>query len=355
MAATPTIAICIIGLSGVGKSTITNALTGTNYASHNTNKIVEYALGNFKEFTNPDTLDCDNMKNDVILPFPKDFKLSKKCIYSIYDLPSVTEIDNKIKVGSRSIKFLKNDIDIVIVVFDIFTFEQHIEKNFELLEHVKENLKSGKLFIIFNKCDSLVMTNEKITFSDSKIFIKYKMYLDMLENKGYCHVFPLFGRGSAFISAGINDIFDNPFRTELYKAQTFYINPQFELIKYGFYNLIENINEYVNNRMNETNDIHAPSKLSNDIKSDTFNTTSYTLTSIANKLFENIISTLTPNENCKNDQSIATNENATITQNDQSTTTNENAIIPVKNTIILEKNGIISVNGFKLNATKKLE
>ena len=291
--------IFLSGLSGVGKSTLTNALIGQNLSKIKTDKPSMYVIdphynNPIETFRNYEDFSIVVTKQSKQNLFLNDLKIS------IFD----TVGNNKKLESMKKHKTIKNfnsansfctinNCDVLLTVIDINSTIDQMEKNLEQLKHTTNGIshykKSILHIILVNKCDRIVYTNNTWDMdpSDKEKYIKIR---HILLNNGYNTVMPISAEESMLFSNGINGHFKENSEYLKHKYQIDSQNGELVenlLMKYGLKCLIDKINKFV---VTNANSIHNR-RIVNQIKSNecTIQQTTELLDKLVSNGDENII------------------------------------------------------------------
>lgn len=259
-----TIEINVIGLQHAGKSTLTNALTGTNYSKQNTEVESVFCVGKFDPsmYTSPKDVEDVLNKEEVYIPYYDNFGLSKDWNYFISDYVGIT---SKRINKDKSIKLLdeqKYVYDLYIVVCDITTFDREFDRIMDILSIINQKRHDpSNIVVVLNKCDSIIYSEKGIVYSNLVEEEMVKSATSKLNEIGFNNVIPFCAKLSMLFSAGENSMFCNETENKMYEAQTEDISPSKLLKKSGFYHLTTFINNFLDKNKNKLINKHVLNEL----------------------------------------------------------------------------------------------
>lgn len=259
-----TIEINVIGLQHAGKSTLTNALTGTNYSKQNTEVESVFCVGKFDSsmYTSPEDVEDVLKDEEVYIPYYDNFGLSKDWNYSISDYVGITS--KRIK-KDKSIKLLNEQkyvYDLYIVVCDITTFNIEFNKIKDILNLINEKRHDpSNIVVVLNKCDSVIYSEKEIAYDNLAEQEMVKSATARLNEIGFNNVIPFCAKLSMLFSAGENSMFCSEHDSGVYNAKTAKIHPSILLDQSGFSHLTTFINNFVDKNKNKLVNKHVLNEL----------------------------------------------------------------------------------------------
>jgi len=259
-----TIEINIIGLEEAGKSTLTNALTGTNYSKKCTTVESIFYIGNFDSsvYTSSDLIETSLGDKEVYIPYPSNFGLSREWNYSISDYVGITS--KKIR-RDPSVKLLDEReyvYDLYVVVCDVNKFDEDFNKIKDLLNIINTKKHDpSNIVVILNKCDSIVYSKTLTSYYDSDEKIMVGNATTKLNEAGFFNVIPFCAKKCMLFSAGENNMFNEKDDEDKYIAETDNITPSVLLNKSGFAQLTSFIDDFIKKHRNQLINKHALNEL----------------------------------------------------------------------------------------------